>query len=198
MKLVPEQNSLFAFGAWMSCLACTVPSLQTFLPDFGQSSRLVELIYMAISIDTAYLFPSRQRNIQIKRKNSKHPRHLAFADGLASSWQSGSSRNSTSLPVRRKEVADSQLNALAQSARAQILRTSSATGEGVRELFQGIAEDLAPSITQACLEEDRPTEQVQLHLPTPAAAIPEIDVQDQSNALASRSKSNSPKKSCCF
>ena len=74
------------------------------------------------------------------------------ADEAASSWKSGSSgRRSISSPTKKKEVADSQLKALALSVNAQIYRTSSVTGEGVSELFQAIAEDLAPGIVKRTL-----------------------------------------------
>ena len=124
-------------------------------------------------------------------------RAFAFADGLASSWQSGSSRQSASSPVRRKEVADSQINALAQSAGAIILRTSSATGEGVSELFQGVAEDLAPGITKACFEEDQFMEELQLRTPVLGPEVQEADAPDGGSTHAGLSKSKAKLSSCC-
>ena len=101
-------------------------------------------------------------------------------------------------PVRRKEVADSQINALAQSAGAQILRTSSATGEGVNELFQGVAEDLAPSITKACIEEDQFLEELQLRTLSPEAASEEANVQGEVRAENLRSTASTKKTGCCY
>lgn len=122
----------------------------------------------------------------------------AYADGLASSWQSGSSRASMPSPVRRKEVADSQINALAQSAGAQILHTSSATGEGVNELFQGVAEDLAPSITKACIEEDQFLEELQLRTLSPEAESEETNVQGEVRAENVHSTASTKKMGCCY
>jgi hypothetical protein len=43
-------------------------------------------------------------------------------------------------------VGDSQLRSLAQSVDAKVAHTSAATGQGVAELFQMVAEDLAGSL----------------------------------------------------
>lgn len=48
-------------------------------------------------------------------------------------------------PYKRKAVSDSQLQSLARSIDAQLIYTSAATGQGVAELFQMVAEDQAAS-----------------------------------------------------
>lgn len=133
-----------------------------------------------------------------RQSSSENTDRSSHTDGLASSWQSGSSKQSTlAAPVRRKEVADSQINALAQSTGAQILRTSSATGEGVKELFQGVAEDLAPSITKACLEEDQFLQELQLRTPVSGPAPQEAAVSAASNTQAGLPRSKVKSTGCC-
>lgn len=119
-----------------------------------------------------------------------------FADGLGASWRSSfSSRQSFSSPRKKKEVADSQVKALAQTAGAPILRTSSATGEGVAELFQGVAEDLAPSITH---EQDSSTHGISGDAHIMNAMIEEHIDPGTENIPVGKPKRNSSKNACCY
>jgi hypothetical protein len=62
-------------------------------------------------------------------------------------WQLPKTPATVEMPIgRRKEVGDSQLRSLAQSVDAKVAHTSAATGQGVAELFQMVAEDLAGSL----------------------------------------------------
>ena len=100
-------------------------------------------------------------------------------------------------PRKRKEVADSQVKALAETAKAKIQQTSSVTGRGVCELFQMIAEDLAPIIMQPT-----PSDSLSLQLARPNSTnsgmdMPERALEDTRISL-DQTQNRLPKGSCCF
>lgn len=94
-------------------------------------------------------------------------------------------------------MADSQVKALARSIDAKIQHTSSATGQGVIELFQMIAEDLAPGIMRPKSNDVRHTSDACLaDKSTPETVT--IAVRQEGEGHTLQSPRRPSKAACCF
>ena len=80
--------------------------------------------------------------------------------------------------TRRKEVGDSQLQSVASKVHAKLAYTSASTGQGIQELFQMVAEDLAEKSIQEAAQEMPQKVEEELVQKTPSVEERKLVIND--------------------